>query len=178
MPIAGTRQVAVAGSSYAKDPLYKFAKSFCECATMILNEDGLDIFEEPAKVLRRPNSRETMKRFFVEGSVDPENKALDPEEIEDQETMMEEQFENNIHAMYEHAAPAEYNPVVGMALPIHKLILMNNVFDKGGIQKVTAVQPKFTISLERRILIKPDGTELDMFLDQNKMTAAIDSTNA
>lgn len=177
MPIAGTRQVAVAGSSYAKDPLYKFAKSFCECATMILNEDGLDIFEEPAKVLRRPNSRETMKRFFVEGSVDPENKALDPEEIEDQETMMEEQFENNIHAMYEHAAPAEYNPVVGMALPIHKLILMNNVFDKGGIQKVTAVQPKFTISLERRILIKPDGTELDMFLDQNKMTAAIDSTN-
>ena len=46
-----------------------------------------------------------------------------------------------------------------------------------GIQKVTAVQPKFTISLERRILVKPDGTEIDFFLQQNEMTAAIDSTN-
>jgi hypothetical protein len=79
--------------------------------------------------------------------------------------------------MLEHSPIAEYNPIVGMALPIHKLILMNNVFDKGGIQKVTATQPKFTVSLERRILVKPDGTEIDFFLQQNEMTAAIDSTN-
>lgn len=46
-----------------------------------------------------------------------------------------------------------------------------------GIQKVTAVQPKFTISLERRILVKPDGTEIDMFLQQNEITDAINSTN-
>jgi hypothetical protein len=45
------------------------------------------------------------------------------------------------------------------------------------LQKVTAVQPKFTISLERRLLVKPDGTEIDMFLQQNEMTDAIDSTN-
>lgn len=178
MPIGGTRQSAtVAGSSFKKDPLYKFAKAFAETAQMILNEDGFDIFEEPAKVLRRSTSKETMKRFFVENSVDTDNKNLDSEDIEDQEEMMEEQFENDVHAMYEHAAPSEYNPVVGMALPIHKLILMNNVFDKGGIQKVTAVQPKFTISLERRILVTPEGKELDMFLDQNMMTAAIDATN-
>jgi hypothetical protein len=177
MPIGGTRQQTVAGSSYRKDPLYPFAKTFLETASYILNEDGCDIFEEPTKVMRRPSTKETMKRFFVEDSVDTSNGELEPEDIDDEEEMMEEQFENDCHAMFEHATLAEYNPVVGMALPIHKLILMNNVFDKGGIQKVTAVQPKFTISLERRILVTPEGEELDMFLDQNKMTAAIDATN-
>jgi hypothetical protein len=67
--------------------------------------------------------------------------------------------------------------MVGMSLPIHKLILMNNVFSQGGgIQKVTAVQPAFTISMERRILVKPDGTEIDMFLQQNEIADAIEST--
>jgi hypothetical protein len=177
MPIGGTRQNTVAGTSYRKDPLYSFAKAFCETATHILNEDGTDIFEEPTKVMRRASTKETMKRFFVEDSVDTNNSELEPDDIEDSQEMMEEQFENDCHAMFEHAPLTEYNPVVGMALPIHKLILMNNVFDKGGIQKVTAVQPKFTISLERRILVTPEGEELDMFLDQNKMTAAIDATN-
>ena len=177
MPIGGTRPNNVAGSSYKKDPLYPFAKAFCETAQFILNEDGYDIFEEPHKVMRRASTKDTMKKFFMEDSVDTNNTEMDPEDIEDSENMMEEQFENDCKAMFENATLAEYNPVVGMALPIHKLILMNNVFDKGGIQKVTAVQPKFTISLERRILITPEGEELDMFLDQNKMTAAIDATN-
>ena len=54
---------------------------------------------------------------------------------------------------------------------------MNNVFAQGGgIQKVTAVQPSFTISMERRYLIKPDGTKIDMFTEQNKIADAIDST--
>lgn len=177
MPIGGTRPNNIAGSSYKKDPLYSFAKAFCETASYILNEDGCDIFEEPTKVMRRKSTKDTMKRFFVEDTVDTNNTEMDPEDIEDIEEQMEEQFENDCFAMFEHAPLTEYNPVVGMALPIHKLILMNNVFDKGGIQKVTAVQPKFTISLERRILVTPEGEELDMFLDQNKMTAAIDATN-
>ena len=46
-----------------------------------------------------------------------------------------------------------------------------------GIQKVTATQPKFTVSLERRILVKPNGDEIDMFLQQNEIAAAVDSTN-
>lgn len=178
MPIGGTRQVAnVAGSSYKKDPLYPFAKTFYETANAILNEDGLDIFEEPNKVYRRKQTKETMKRFFMEDAVDTDNPTKDEEDIEDETEMMEEQFENDTCAMFENAVLADYNPVVGMALPIHKLILMNNVFDKGAIQKVTAVQPKFTISMERRILVTPEGEELDMFLDQNRMTEAMDKTN-
>ena len=179
MPIGGVRQnsVATVGSSYRKDPLHEYAKAFAETADLILKEDGVCIFEEPQRVLRRSSSREAMKKFFCENMVDENNALYDATDIEDQRAMAEAQFENDAEAVFEHAAPADYSPMIGMALPIHKLILMNNVFDKGGIQKVTAVQPKFTISLERRILVKPDGTEVDMFLQQNEITAAIDSTN-
>lgn len=168
---------ANAGSSYRKDPNYAYAKCFTETAKAILDEDQLDIFEEPQKVLRRGASKQAMKNFFVENMFDQNNKMYDAEDIESMNEEAAVQFENDVVAMNEHAAPADYSPMIGMALPIHKLILMNNVFDKGGIQKVTAQSPKFPISLERRILVKPDGTEIDMFLEQNKMTAAIDSTN-
>ena len=180
MPIGGVRQngsTTTMGSAYRKDPMYNYAKVFAETASLILKEDGFDIFEEPQRVLRRKSSRESMKKFFCENMFDENNAMLDAVDIEDQRLMAETQFENDAQAVFEHAAPADYSPMVGMALPIHKLILMNNVFDKGGIQKVTAAQPKFTISLERRILVKPDGTEVDMFTQQNEMTAAIDSTN-
>lgn len=178
MPICGERQVVkTAGSSYRKDPLYGYAQAFAETAQMILKEDGYDIFEEPQKVYRRKNCRESMKKFFTENMIDTNNCMLDAVDIEDQQAMAEAQFDNDASAIFEHTATADYNPVIGMALPIHKLILMNNVFDKGGIQKVTAVQPKFTISLERRILVKPNGDEIDMFTQQNEMTAAIDDTN-
>ena len=177
MPIGGTRQRNTIGESYRKSPLYEYAKSFADTAQFVLKEEGYDIFEEPQKVLRRNNSRNSFKNFFTEGVIDENNTSLDAIDREDIMEQYDAQFENDVEAMFEHAAPAEYNPIVGMALPIHKLILMNNVYDKGGIQKVTAVQPKFTISLERRILVKPDGTEIDMFLEQNLMTAAIDSTN-
>lgn len=178
MPIGGTRSnTAVAGSAYRKDPLYEYANSFKEAANIILNEDGYDIFEEPQRVLRRSNSKNTMKKFFLENMFDVDNPLYDAKDIEDQRAMAEAQFENDVEAMFEHAAPAELAPVVGLTLPIHKFILMNNVFDKGGIQKVTAVQPQFTISLERLFLIKPDGTEIDMFLQQNEIAGAINSTN-
>lgn len=179
MPVLGQRKTEYvsASNSYRKDKVYPMAKAFAETADMILKEDALDIFDEPQKVMRRADSREAMRKFFCENAFDSHNCLYDADDIDDLQNMMEAQFDNDAQAMYEHAAPADYSPIVGMALPIHKLILMNNVFDKGGIQKVTAQQPKFTISLERRILVKPDGTEIDMFLEQNKMTDAINSTN-
>lgn len=163
-------------NAYRKDPLHEFTKAYLDTASSILNEDGFDVFEEPAKVMRRKSSRNALKKFFIESIVDPQNPLYDSQDIEDIQEGAELQFENDAKGILEHAAPAEYTPVIGIALPIHKLILMNNVFDKGGIQKVTAPAPKFTISMERRILVKPDGTEIDMFLEQNKMTPAIDET--
>lgn len=177
MPIGGQRVVNNTPGSRRKDPLYQYAKAFAETANIILKEDQLDIFEEPTRVYRRKKPYNTMKNFFIENMVDKNDSTKDAIDLEDEEAMAEAQFENDVEALQEHVAPMEYAPMVGMALPIHKLILMNNVFDKGGIQKVTAVQPQFTISLERRILVKPDGTELDLFLDQNQITDAINSTN-
>lgn len=178
MPVMGTMDNNyTVGNSYRKSPLHAYAQAFSEAADIILKENGIDIFEEPSKVYRRSQSKEAMKKFFVENSFDKNNETYDAEDINDLEQMAEAQFENDAKAVLEHFAPADYSPMVGLALPIHKLILMNNVFDKGGIQKVTAIQPKFPISLERRILVKPDGTEVDMFLEQNKITDAIRSTN-
>ena len=89
MPIGGTRQNHVAGSSYKKDPLYPFAKLFCETAQYILDEDGLDIFEEPSKIMRRKSSKESMRKFFVENSTDTSNTEADPEDLQDMEELLQ-----------------------------------------------------------------------------------------
>ena len=132
MPIGGTRQTTKdMGRSYRKSPLSGYAQAFAECAESILQEEGYDIFEEPQKVYRRQASNESMRKFFTENWYDPNNTLLDAIDQQDLDEQADLQFDNDVQAMYEHAAPAEYNPIVGMALPIHKLILMNNVFDKG-----------------------------------------------
>jgi len=102
---------------------------------------------------------------------------MDEMDYADQLAMQEQQFENDVKAMYEHAAMANYNPVIGMVFPLHKNILMNMVFDKGAIQKVVAEAPKFTLTMETRILKDTKGNEFDMWLDQNKMTDAILESN-
>jgi hypothetical protein len=175
--IAGTRQNTIGSSAYHNDPLYAFAKSFTESANDILTESNYDLFAEPSRTLRSSVAKENLKKFFTENFVDDDNPTLSAQQLEDLHEEVENQFENDIAAIQEHAYMGEYAPMVGMALPIHKLILMNNVFSQGNvIQKVTAVQPSFTISMERRILVTPEGEEIDMFLEQNRIADAIDST--
>ena len=175
--IAGTRQKTIGGTAYRNDPLYAFGKAFVEAANNILTTENYDVFGEPARAMRVGAVKESLKDFFCKNFVNEADTTKTPEQIEDELEGVKEMFENDINAVMETAYASEYAPMVGMALPIHKLILMNNVFAQGGgIQKVTAVQPSFTISMERRILVKPDGTEIDMFLEQNKIADAIDST--
>lgn len=130
MPVVGL-ETKTPGSSYRKDPLYAYAKAYKETAQSILKEDGYDVFEEPQRVLRRASSKQAMKKFFTENMFDENNKMLDAEDVQDLKEQADVQFENDAEAVFEHAAPADYSPMIGMALPIHKLILMNNVFDKG-----------------------------------------------
>jgi hypothetical protein len=180
MPIGKISTTGFVGGSYTKDPMTNYVQSFAEFAKNLLTESGLDIFEEPKKVLRRPNTKEALKEFFCSNFMDENTKdpfVNDPGYVEDQYAMMEQQFENDCQAVFEHADMADYNPVIGMTFPVHKNILMNMVFDKGAIQKVVAEGPKFTLSMESRILVDKDGNEIDMFTDQNKMTAAIDASN-
>lgn len=175
--IAGTRQKTMGGSAYRNDPLYAFGKAFTEAAQNILTTESYDIFAEPTRAIRSKAVKESLKDFFVNDFVNEQDTTKSAEQIEDEIEDVKEQFENDMSAIQENAYQSEYAPMVGMSLPIHKLILMNNVFSQGGgIQKVTAVQPSFTISMERRILVTPDGKEIDMFLEQNKIADAIDAT--
>lgn len=182
MPVVGNRQSTVgAAKGYKNDPIKKFAATFSECVNDILNESNIDLYSEPTKALMMGSVRETLKNFFTEGQSDltaSEVKALgdDPDKIEDMNEMAEALFENDIHGIQEYAAMSTYNPVIGLTFPIHKNILMNNIFDKGAIPKVVAKEPKFTISMETRTLITPDGEEIDMWKEQYKMRDAIEST--
>lgn len=181
MPIGKVDSVpGIVGNSYYKDPLTNYAQSFREFAKNILNESGLNLLEEPKKVLRNDRTREALKEFFTQNFLDEcstDPFMNDPAYVQDQQLMMEQQFDNDVEAVYEHADMADYNPVIGLAFPIHKNILMNMVFDKGAIQKVVAEGPKFSISMETRILVDTEGNEIDMYLEQNKMTPAIDRSN-
>lgn len=177
--IAGTRQKTIGNASYRNDPLYAFGKAFTEVAQNILTTESYDIFGEPARATRNIGVREALKEFFCENFVNEADVTKTPEQIEDELKDVQEMFENDMDALQENATAymSDYAPMIGLAAPIHKLILMNNVFSQGGgIQKVTAVSPSFTISMERRILVTPDGTEIDLFTEQNKVADAIDAT--
>jgi hypothetical protein len=174
--VVGTRQKTIGGSAYRNDPLYPYAKAVTEAAHNILVTESKDLFAEPQMTMYNEGAKEALKEFFCSDIVDP-NRNLSAEEIEEAHTDMENMFENDIQAMNENTYMASYSPMVGLATPIHKLILMNNVFSQGGgIQTVTAVAPNFPISQERRYLITPTGEKIDMFLEQNRITDAIEAT--
>lgn len=181
MPIGAVNsKTGFVGGSYTRDPMSGYTQSFINLAQNILTESSIDIFEQPKTLLRRPAERETLKQFFCENFMDQDTRdpfVNDPGYLEDQQAMMEQQFENDANAILEHANMADYNPVIGMTFPVHKNILMNMVFDKGAIQKVVAEGPKFTMTMERRLLVDTKGNEIDMYLNQDKMTAAIDESN-
>ena len=174
MPIIGERRSHRPGSNgYTNDAMAGFTRAFLNEANSILEEDRLDIFSEPAKVLRRDMSDEALRTFFVEGSAD--KNGMTAEEYEDHIQMMTEMYENDKEAVLEHSSMGQYNPVIGMTFPIHKNIMMNNIFDKGAIPKLVATSPKFTVSMETRWMIDPEtGEKIDFWREQYKMTDAID----
>lgn len=160
--------------SYKSDPMHSFAESYVDLTQGIMTENATDIYSEPGRALLMKGTNEALKQFFVENSYDPT--GMSPDEINDHIETMEQQYDNDRKGLLEHVAGAAMNPMIGISIPMHKFILMNMVFDKGSIPKFVARGPKFTISMEYRILIDTEGNELDMFRDQNLMTDAIEKT--
>lgn len=180
MPIARKdNNLNTVGTGYLRDPLVPYVQSFLELSQNVMRESSLDIFEEPNKIMRRNTTKNAFKKFFCENFMDTTgaDPIFDDIEIADRQKMMEQQFENDVDAINENAVMNSYNPVIGMAFPVHKNILMNMVFDKGAIQKVVTETTKFTISMEKRFLVDTEGNKIDMFTEQNKMTPAIDNSN-
>lgn len=176
MPVSGTREVRTAGSNYSKDALAPLAKAYLDITNSILHENGLSMYEDTTKVHMNPITDSTLKDFFVENCFDRNDPMFrdDAEAQEDQIQMMEEMYINDKEAILEHSSGGQHNPVIGMTFPIHKNIMLNNIFDKGAIPKFVATSPKFTVSMETRWLIDPvTGEKIDMWKDQWKMTDAI-----
>lgn len=175
MASVGNRHKISLGSGYGPSSvMYEQAQDFKRVADNILNEEQINIFTNPYDVLYNANSKEAMKSAFVEQSADPDSFSS-PELYQEHLNDMGEYFENDCEALLEYAPMVSFNPVIGMTFPIHKNILMNMMFDKA-IPKFVAREPKFTLTMETRYLVTPDGQEIDMFLQQNRMFAAIEST--
>ena len=161
-------------SGYSKNPMRGFVESYMNTVNAIREQTSYDFVTESAKTLLNRTAYGALKQAFIEESYDPN---MSQEDIEDHIITMEAQFENDKEAvMSESANMATYNPVIGLTFPMHKFILMNMVFDKGAIPKFVAQSPKFTMSMEYRILVDPEGNEIDMFKEQNKMTEAMEKT--
>lgn len=159
-------------SGYESHPMHAFAEAFTQITESI--SETADLFLDARRAVNSQHADAALKNFFIEQSCDEEH--MTPEQIEEHYDDMEALYMNDREGLLEHAVGNEISPVIGMAFPLHKWILMNMVFDKGGIPKVVAQSPKFTISQETRILIDTNGREIDMFKEQNEMTKAIDAT--
>lgn len=173
--VVGERKQKTMATSYRKNPLYAFAEQFNNIAETI-NESagGVDLYYDPRRTLNNRLASEALKEYFIEESYDPT--GMDADEIEEHCNDMETLFENDRDGLLESANMTELNPIMGLTFPMHKWILMNMVFDKGGIPKFVANGPSFTITQETRYLIDTEGNEIDMFKDQNKLTDAIEKT--
>lgn len=171
-----SRDKKVLGQGYETDPIREYAESFANTVRNIVNECNIDYYGETGTALRDKSAVNDLRKFFVENSFDKE--GLRPSEIQQMQEETEALFENDVEALLtESTAVNSFNALVGMALPMHKNIMMNMVWDKGGIPKKTAPSEKFTRTMETRLLITPDGQEIDMWLEQNKMTKAMTNVN-
>ena len=171
--IAGERQSVQIGSGYSKDPMYNLAASFIESAQNIVTESGIELFEG-SRALQNRSSIDTLRNFFIEGSCDPDSF----ETVEDYNAYMEamgEQFENDRQGLLEYSPIGAFNPIIGITFPMHKNLIMNNVYE-AAMEKKVAVSPKFTLTMEYRYLVTPDGQKIDVFRDQNLLTPAINNT--
>lgn len=180
MPVVGESKQdnVVFGRGYNTSSTRQFASAIREMAENIRQETGAEFYTEMSRVMMSPESNETMRDFFVSESADMEEyQALgNPGGYQDHMAMMEAQYENDRSKLLESATLGAYNPVMGLVFPLHKNLLMNNVFDKGAINKAVAKTPKFTLTMKIRKMVTPDGREIDMFTEQNKMFGAILAT--
>ena len=175
MPTVGQRRASADMSKgYMLDEMAPLASQFKNVASDILSECALDIFSNPVGVMQLEQSRDALKDLFINESADPN--SMSAAEYSDHLNDMEALFENDRNAVLEYASMNQFNPVIGMTFPIHKNILMNCIFDKGAIPKFVAQEPKFTVTMESRILVTPDGKEIDMYLEQDKIYDAVEST--
>lgn len=165
-------------SGYENHDLAPFVKQYVQMTQNVLNENQIDVLRHVGDALTDRASLSSIKEFFVTESIHEENK--NPREIQAHLEAMEELFENTREQVLVESGMtgnlAGYSPVIGLSFPLHKNILMTNIFDSGVIPKVVSKAPTGTITMERRILVTPEGEEIDMWKQQERIKAAVDAT--
>lgn len=171
MPVVGRRPEY---QGYVDESLEEYAGEFNELNKQFIAE-GADLVLNPQLSLMNESVNSSLKDFFVENSAYTEDMTV--KEQDDHKEMMEEQYKNDREAVLEYANIGGFNPVIGLTFPMHKLLLMNCIFDNGkAIEKCVAKSPKFTITMENRYLVDPSGKEYDLSLDQLKLSKVLQST--
>ena len=102
MPSVGTRKNPNMGN-FSKDPMYAYAKAFCEAQQNILKESQVDYATEPVRALAFKGAQDLLRSFYVEESVVGDKKHMSKEEYQDQIDMMNETFINDVQAVRENA---------------------------------------------------------------------------
>lgn len=176
MPSVGNRKSPSMGN-FTKDPMYKYAAAFSETTKSIMNEAQVDYATEPTKAAMFPSSVEALKNFFTEDAV-VGKEIMSGEEYQDNIDMMNEAFTNDIQAMRESGVTGmgNYNPMIGLSLPMHKYLMMNCVFAQA-VPRFVAKSPSWTETMETRYLITPEGKRIDIANQQNQIFDAWKSTN-
>lgn len=175
MPSVGERKKSI--GNFESNPMHKYAATFLEATQNILREDQVDYAFEPAKALAFDGAMNTLKDFFVEGSIiNQENKSH--AEIQDEIDMMNEVFINDVQAVRENATMgmASYNPLIGISLPMHKYLMMNCMFAQA-LPRYVAKSPAWTETMETRWMVTPDGRKIDIANQQNEIFNAWKSAN-
>ena len=177
MPSVGTRKNPNMGN-FSKDPMYAYAKAFCEAQQNILKESQVDYATEPVRALAFKGAQDLLRNFYVEESVIGDKKNMSKEEYQDQIDMMNETFVNDVQAVRENAVAgmAAWNPMIGLSLPMHKYLMLNCVFAQA-VPRYVAKAPAWTETMETRYMITPEGKRIDIANQQNQIFDAWKSAN-
>ena len=178
MPCVGERKNPNTMGNFAKDPMYKFAAAFCDTQNTIMKEATVDYAADPARATAFPQARQALKEFYLENAVIGDKNIMSAEEYQDNVDMMSESFTNDIQAVRENAVAGmnNYNPLIGLSLPMHKYLMMNCVFAQA-VPRYVAKAPLWTETMETRWMVTPDGKKIDIANQQNQIFSAWKSAN-
>ena len=177
MPTVGERKNPSMGN-FSKDPMYAYAAKFCESQQNIFREAQVDYAADPVRALAFKSGRDELKRFFVEDSVIGDSNSIGAERYQDELNMMNEAFVNDVQAIRENSVTgmANFNPMVGLSLPMHKYLMLNCVFAQA-VPRFVAKSPSWTETMETRYMITPDGRKIDIANQQNEIFGAWKEAN-
>ena len=172
MPSVGERKSHNMGN-FANNEMRAYAQAFCEAQENVLRESQVDYATEPQKALAFKGAVDQLKNFFMENCTVESEKQIGAEKYQDQVDMMNEVFINDLQAVRENAVAgmANWNPMIGLSLPMHKYLMLNCVFAQA-VPRFVAKAPAWTETMETRYMITPDGKRIDIANQQNQIYPA------